>query len=36
MAKAAMKFGGLYLVYEVGSTLLLFAFAAYGLNLPGF
>ncbi len=36
MAKAAMRFGGLYLAYEVGSTILLFAFAAYGLNFPGF
>lgn len=36
MAKTAMKFGGLYLAYEAGSTILLVAFAAYGLNFPGF
>ena len=31
-----MKFGGLYLAYEVVSTALLFVIAAYGFNVPGF
>lgn len=36
MARKVLKIGGLYLAYEVGSTLLLMVLAWYGLQLPGF
>ena len=36
MARKAMKIGGLYLAYEIGSTVILLAIAAYGLQIPGF
>ena len=36
MASKVMKFGGLYLAYEIVSTAILMAVTAYGLNFPGF
>jgi hypothetical protein len=36
MTSKVMKFGGLYLAYEILSTAILMTLAAYGLNFPGF
>lgn len=36
MARKVMKFGGLYLAYEIVSTAVLMTLAAYGLSFPGF
>jgi len=36
MARKLIKAGGWYLAYEVGSTAVLLALVAYGIDLPGF
>jgi hypothetical protein len=35
MAKTIIKFGGIYVAYEIVSTAALAAAVAYGINLPG-
>ena len=35
MAKKLLKFGGLYIAYEITSTAALAAAIAYGIHIPG-
>jgi len=36
MGRKMLTFGGIYLAYEIVSSAILLAFAAYGFNLSGF
>jgi hypothetical protein len=36
MARKLLKVGGWYLAYEVGSSAVLLALAAHGVQIPGF